>query len=288
MLSQRPRVPKASTIRWRVSRWVIVPSKSQAMSRVSTVSRLPETPPRPAVYDRPVSAPRPILIHGSGGDHRVWALQSARLEGSVALDLPGRPRGEAATGIEEMAGACAASIASVEGPRVLVGHSLGGAAALEIAIRRPDLVDGVVVVSSAARLPVPDATVARARDDFAAERERLVEGSFADPSARMAAQARAALDACGPRTLAADYATCRSVELRGRLGAVRVPVLVMVGSDDPFTPPWMSEELARELPMARMVVIPGARHMPMAEFDMTVTQLIGAYLSRLELTMGDA
>ena len=37
-----------------------------------------------------------------------------------------------------------------------------------------------------------------------------------------------------------------------------------------------------------MVVIPGARHMPMAEFDMTVTQLIAAYLARLELTLDDA
>ena len=47
----------------------------------------------------------------------------------------------------------------------------------------------------------------------------------------------------------------------------------------------MSEELARELPQSAMVVVPGARHMPMAEFDMTVTQLIAAYLARLELTL---
>jgi pimeloyl-ACP methyl ester carboxylesterase len=66
---------------------------------------------------------------------------------------------------------------------------------------------------------------------------------------------------------------------------VRAPVLLIAGSDDPFTPPWMSEELARELPLSAMVVVPGARHMPMAEFDMTVTQLIAAHLARLELTL---
>jgi pimeloyl-ACP methyl ester carboxylesterase len=235
-----------------------------------------------------VSAPRPILIHGSGGDHRVWELQSARLAGAVALDLPGHPHGKALTDIGALAEACAAGAAPVPPPRVLVGHALGGAAALETALRHPGLAEGVVVVSGAARLPVPDATVARARGDFATERERLVAGSFADPAAPMARQARAALDACGPATLAADYAACRTVELRGRLGALRVPVLVVVGSDDPFTPPWIAEELARELPMSRMVVIPGARHMPMAEFDMTVTQLIAAYLARLELTLQGA
>lgn len=232
-----------------------------------------------------MSVPRPILIHGSGGDHRVWALQTARLEGALAIDLPGHPDGEAATEAGALAEVCAAAIASVDGPRVLVGHSLGGAIALEVALREPGLVDGLILVASAARLPVPDATMIRARDDFAAERERLLAGSFTDPSAPMAGHARAALDACGPATLAADYTACRSVELRGRLAAVRAPVLLIAGSDDPFTPPWMSEELARELPLSAMVVVPGARHMPMAEFDMTVTQLIAAHLARLELTL---
>ncbi len=166
-----------------------------------------------------------------------------------------------------------------------MGHSLGGAVALEVAVREPELVDGLVLISSAARLPVPDETVARGRERFAEERERLVAGALADPAAPMAAEARAALDAVGPGVLAADYAACRTVELRGRLDRVRVPALVVVGSDDPFTPPWIAEELARELPMSAMVVIPGARHMPMAEFDATVTGLIAGYLARLELTL---
>ena len=235
-----------------------------------------------------MTAPRPILIHGSGGDHRVWARQCERLEGAVALDLPGRPDGEPALDLATLAAACAAAVESVEGPRVLVGHSLGGAVALEVARLHPHLVHGLIVVSGAARLPVPDATVARARDDFAAERARLVDGFFADPAAPMARLAAEALDACGARALTADYAVCRTVDLRGLLGGLRVPALVVVGSEDPFTPPWMAEELARELPMSAMVVIPGARHMPMAEFDLTVTGLIAAYLARLELTLSGA
>ena len=179
------------------------------------------------------------------------------------------------------------ALEAIERPRALVGHSLGGAVALELAIERPELVDGLVVISSSGRLGIPDETLGRAAEDFAGERERLIAGSFADPSAPMARRARQALDAGGSRALLADYAACRTVALHGRLGAVGVPVLLIVGDDDPFTPLRMSEDLARELPLSQMVVIPGARHMPMAEFDGTVTTLVAAYLARLELTLDE-
>ncbi len=235
-----------------------------------------------------MSAPRPILIHGSGGGHRVWEPLGARLAGSVALELPGHPDGEALRDIADIGRAMAEALERVPPPRALVGHSLGGAAALEVARTRPELVEGLVVVASGARLPVPEHAMARIREDFAAERDRLLAGFADDPAAAGARAAREAIDACGPDVLEADYAACRSVDLRGRLGGVRVPVLVVAGGDDPLTPPWMSEELARELPHANMVVIPGARHLPMADVPATLSGLVAAYLARLELTLMDA
>lgn len=233
-------------------------------------------------------APRPVLLHGAGGGHAIWGLQAARFAGCVALDLPGHPAGDPPRDIGALAEALAPEVASVPGPRVLVGHSLGGAAALEIARTRPELVDGLVLIASAARLPVPEHAMERVGDDFDAERARLVAGFFADPAAPMARRARAALDACGPGTLRADYEACRTVDLRGTLGGVRVPALVVAGGDDPLVPPWLSEELARELPMALMVVVPGARHMPMAEFDVPVNLALAGYLARLEVTGAEA
>jgi pimeloyl-ACP methyl ester carboxylesterase len=234
-----------------------------------------------------MSAPRPILIHGSGGGHRVWEPVAARLAGSIALELPGHPDGEPLRDITGIGRAMAAALERVDPPRALVGHSLGGAAALEVARTRPELVEGLVVVASGARLPVPEHAMARARDDFAGERDRLLAGFAGDPAAAGVRAARDAIDACGPDVLLADYAACRSVDLRGRLGGVRVPALVVAGGDDPLTPPWMSEELARELPQAHMVVIPGARHLPMADAPATLAGLVAAYLARLELTLMD-
>lgn len=125
----------------------------------------------------------------------------------------------------------------------------------------------------------------RVRADPVAERRRLMEGFVADADMRIASEVRGALEDCDDATLAADYAACAATDLRGRLAGVRAPALVIVGGDDRLTPPWLSEELARELPMAQMVLIPGARHMPMADADDTVNLLAAAFLARLELTL---
>jgi 3-oxoadipate enol-lactonase len=232
-------------------------------------------------------APLPLLVHGSGGDHRVWARQAARLAGAVAIDLPGHPDGPPLADVEALAEAVARGAGGVPGDRVLVGHSLGAAVALEVARTRPGLLAGVVAVASGARLPVPEWVMDSARDDFPGECDRLMAGFFADPAAPMADPVRAALEDTGRDTLLADYAACRTVDLRGRLGDVRIPVLVVAGADDPLTPPWLAEELTRELPLASMIVVPGTRHMPMAEADVTVSGLIAAYLARLELSLAD-
>ncbi len=266
MAPQSPRVPNSSTITWSVSRSVIVPSKSQAMSRLSTLRGYQALPgPRGHTIAR-MSAPRPILIHGSGGEHRVWEPVGARLAGSVALDLPGHPDGEPLRDVGAIGLAMAAALEQVPAPRVLVGHSLGGAAALEVACTRPELVDGLVVVASGARLPVPDHAMARVREDFGAERDRLLAG-FAGRPGRRRRPARPAR----PSTPAGPTCSSPTTRPAGRSSsaaasaACGVPVLVVAGGDDPLTPPWLSEELARELPHAHMVVIPGARHLPMAD-----------------------
>jgi pimeloyl-ACP methyl ester carboxylesterase len=227
-------------------------------------------------------APTPIFIHGSGGDHRVWVRQTECFAGGALVDLPGHPHGTAVPDAAELAGALAGALDHAERPGVLVGHSLGGALALEVARMRPDLVEGLVIISSGARLPVPEWAMESLEADFDAECRRLLDGFFSAPVDAGPAVAEA-LAECGPETLAADYRACRSVDLRGELGHLETPTLVIVGADDPLTPPWLSEELARELPDADMVVIEGVRHMAMLEAPATVDLLIGAFLARAEL-----
>ena len=89
--------------------------------------------------------------------------------------------------------------------------------------------------------------------------ERLIAG-FGRPGGAGGARAPATpLDAGGPETSwppTTRLPRGRPARAPGR--ACASPALVICGGDDPFTPPRLSEELARELPPAQMVVIPGA------------------------------
>lgn len=201
------------------------------------------------------------------------------------MALPGHPDGNPLTGAAEMAEWVIAEVEEIPGPLVMVGHSLGGAVALEIALARPDLTAGLVLVSTGARLPVPDDALAHLESDFEAECARMVESSWLHHDEDLIRRGTASVVSMGPATLRADYLSARGHDLRGFLAGVEVPALVVAGESDPLVPPWLSEELARELPMASLVLVPDAAHVPQLERPDVIDLLVAAYLARLELAL---
>jgi len=68
-------------------------------------------------------------------------------------------------------------------------------------------------------------------------------------------------------------------DVQDRLGEIRCPTLVLVGEQDPSTPPAVASALARGIQGARMVVIPNASHMTNLESPNTVNEEIRRFLS---------
>jgi len=241
----------------------------------------------PADYDSgAMDAPRPIFIHGAGADPGVWSRQEPRFEGSASLALPGHPLGEVARSVEAAAEWVAGALEEIEPPYVLVGHSLGAAVVLETAIAHGDRVDGVVAIGGGARLPVDPRLLEGARTDFPGTSRRIAAASFVDGEGPVVDELAETIARSGQETLVADLEACAAFDVRGRLGAVRVPVLVIVGGADRMTPPALSEELTRGLPQATMVVVPEAGHMVMCEQAGAVDLLIAAQLARHEASGG--
>jgi 3-oxoadipate enol-lactonase len=223
-----------------------------------------------------------VFIHGAGRTPASWGPQLARFEGALAVALPGHPDGAPLHGTPAMADWVIAEMEGVPGPLVMVGHSLGGAVALQVTLTRPDLVAGLVLVSTGARLPVPDDAIARIDLDFEAECARMVEQSWLHHEPELIRRGTNSVIAMGAESLRADYVAAREHDLRGRLGGLNAPALVVSGEEDPLVPTWLSEELADELPDSSLAVIAGTAHVPQLERPDTVDLLIAAFLARLE------
>jgi 3-oxoadipate enol-lactonase len=85
-------------------------------------------------------------------------------------------------------------------------------------------------------------------------------------------------------TPAQGYAACcaaiRDMDLREAIGAIRVPTQIIVGADDPATPPARAEEIHERIPNSRLEVIPDAAHLLNIEQDVAFDASLRAFLDR--------
>jgi pimeloyl-ACP methyl ester carboxylesterase len=178
------------------------------------------------------------------------------------------------------------------GRAAFVGATLGGVAVLEFALAHPEAASAVVLVSTA-----PDATEEmRARfeasaavvesGDLAAFAEGFVSFIFSPDyvaaHADEVADFRQRLERIDPAGYAGSIrALGNRPDLTPRLGRLRVPALVVTGALDPIpTSAPGAELLARTMPDARAVVVPGAAHLPHIEQPAAFNQFVLEFLSR--------
>jgi pimeloyl-ACP methyl ester carboxylesterase len=208
------------------------------------------------------SGPVFVLVHGIGMSHRYLARlhRSLTARGTViSVDLPGfggLPKPDHDVDIAEMADGLAALLdriradAIATGPVVLVGQSMGTQWVVELAARRPDLAQAVVLIG-----PVAD------------ERRRTVlqqAGRLALDTMRETPGANALVFAdylrCGPLWYLAQLRHMLDYLIEDRIVGVEAPVLVVRGSRDPIASLGWSRHLTAAAQRAALVEIPGRAH----------------------------
>lgn len=230
-----------------------------------------------------------VLIHGSGDSAAAWAGVIERLGAwrgrAVALDLPGHGGrlGEPLPEPDTVAGYAEAVRRDLArrgiGRAVVVGHSLGGAIALHLALEAPELVERIALVGAGARMRVLPALLESAgRDPGAAWREAVALG-HAPGHEEMAARYAAESAPVAPNALHDDLVACDGFDIMARLGEIGQPALVVVGEVDRLTPPKYAAFLAEGLPHARLVTLPGAGHFAMHEEPEGVAEALRGWLA---------
>ena len=244
--------------------------------------------------------PAVVLVHEGICDSRMWEPQWEPWSRSYRLlrvDL----RGFGLTPLEPGPFAHARDlIETLERQGIeraaLVGVSLGGRVALEVAVARPELASALVLVAPG--LPghewsdelraewAEEETAFEARDlDSAVEvslrtwvdgPHRRPEDVDPDVRRRVAEMQRRAYELA--LAIEEDEEELLVEELADRLGEVRAPTLVVVGEEDQADMHAIAERLGREIPGARLATIPATAHVPSMErpreFDVLVVPFL--------------
>ncbi len=212
--------------------------------------------------------PEYVLLHGIPLNSDSWAEVTRELDAPVlAADLPGLGRSAASA---QPTGAWMNDLmAQVRTRPVIVGHSLGAWAAIEFAVRHPDRVSRLVLIAPAFLLQRPSWLT---RSPVAAEVVKRM------PAANLAAQlgipegpalTSAIADLRRPGVAQRTWGALRAAgvsrdEFAAKLAQVRVPVDIIVGSQDPLT-----ERTDRPV-----TTIAGAGHYPQVTHPGLVAQAV--------------
>lgn len=226
---------------------------------------------------------RLIFIHGSGTYGGIWRYQTDYLSNSEAINLPGHLQGQPLNSIEEYADWIREYIRG-RGYKdvVLAGHSLGGAIALMYALKYPQELKGIIIISSGARLkvhpryltPIEEAIKGNLQEWY-----QVLEGMHRLIPEDYKREVIEQQKAIGPTVMLNDYLCCDKFDLMDKVQEIKLPALIICGELDVLTPVKYANYLGSKLTNSQVVIIPQATHLVFAEKPEAVNKAIEEFIN---------
>ncbi len=250
------------------------------------------------------SGPTVLMLHGIGGGHDAFAPQLEALASAgyraVSWDAPGygssapvepytfKALAQSAVGLIE-----ALQAKTSPGPITLVGHSMGGMVAQEVAARRPDLLRGLVLAGTSAAFGKPDGEWQR---HFIAERtaplasgggmatlaEQLVPrmiGPGAEPEG--VALGVQIMGRVPEATYRRALECLLSFDRRANLAQIAVPTLAIAGEFDRNAPPTVMQAMQARIPNCSWALMKNVGHLMQLEAPEEFSRLLTHFLREI-------
>jgi len=215
-----------------------------------------------------------LFLHGVGGGHHAWEDQVPYFGGlgypSHAWDQPGYGKSAIVEpyDLEQVSAALARLIESLGGePVVLIGHSMGGLIAQETYVRHPELVKALALCFTSPAFAGGSSDFTR--QFLAARIGPLDEGkSMAEIAAKLiptmgshSKLAEQIMAGVPPDTYRKAVQLLTTFDRRKELANIKVPTLLVAGSEDKVAPPSVMEKMAGKIPGAEYVLMPDCGHL---------------------------
>jgi pimeloyl-ACP methyl ester carboxylesterase len=254
-------------------------------------------------YVRVGDGPKPLLVVPGLGDAmfdgeygplaaRGFQLYLRRFLDEYTVYVVSRPRGLAGDAtIGDMSDDYARVLEEEVGPAAVAGLSMGGLIGQELAHRRPDLVDRLVVAVAGCRLGSDgEPIVSRLRGhalerDWVEIRARLLREMYTGTRrtvypeiARTAGRLRPP-EPAEPQDVVVSIEAVLEFDATDRLAGIEPSTLVIGGTDDVFFPEAVLRETKEGIPDAKLAMFPGARHGAFQEHKETFDGMVSDFLA---------
>jgi 3-oxoadipate enol-lactonase len=213
----------------------------------------------------------PVLFSNSlGTTHELWMPQVAAFSRTfrvIRYDTRGHGGSDSPPGeytIEDLGSdALAVLDAAGAGRADMCGLSLGGLTAMWLALHAPERIGSLVLASTGAKIGTAELWQERIDQVTASGVASLAKAAagrwFTEPfrvaNSTVVFHQWEMLRSCPPEGYAGCCAVLRDTDLRGEIGRITAPVLVVAGVHDPVTPPSDAEEIRARLPHARITLL---------------------------------
>lgn len=200
----------------------------------------------------------------------------------VLIDLPGHGKspGDGCDSVEEYRDAVYEAIKRLNvGGCYVAGHSLGGAIAMSLALLHPEVVKGIILIGTGAKLKVLPQILEGIQKDKENTTNNIITLAFS----KYASSALKKDDfdetmKCRAEVIHKDFSACDRFNAMESITSLVMPALIVCGTDDSLTPPKYSHYLNKAITGSRLVLIQDSGHMVMIERPEEVSSAIKEFV----------
>ncbi|MEU9126041.1 alpha/beta hydrolase [Streptomyces sp. NPDC048506] len=255
-------------------------------------------------YDDEGSGEALVLIHGHPFDRTMWRPQTEHFSRAgwrvIAPDLRGYGESTVVPGTTLLETFVRDTVALLDrlGVRrfVLGGLSMGGQIVMEFHRLFPERIDAMILADTFAAAETPEGRTARhamadrllreGMDGYAHEvLSKMIAPHTIDTRPDVARHVLGMMTGTAPEGAAAALrGRAERPDYRDLLSDVAVPVLVVVGADDAYTPVADARDIHARVPNAELAIVDGVAHLPNLERAGEFNAVLREFLNRLPST----
>ncbi len=157
---------------------------------------------------------------------------------------------------------------------------MGGAIVQTLALKYPEMIKGIVLVGTGARLRVLPMILSGLLENFEETVRKINELHYSQKtSPDMLAKSLERMLDVRPEILHGDYMACDRFDIMKEVEQIKLPTLIICGEEDQLTPVKYSEFLHQRIKGSRLEIIPGAGHMVMMESPSVFNEKLKEFMS---------